>query len=145
MGVHFYFLAPTPLRDRKRLKRFLHWLCESESRSIDTLTIIFCSDDYLLNINKQYLNHDYFTDIITFDLMNTSGVPIVGEIYISIDRVRENAGRFGISIASELHRVLFHGLLHLCDYKDKKQSDKALMTNKENHYLHHYLDVPRGS
>ncbi len=145
MGVHFYFLASTPLKGRKDLKKFITWLAENEGHSIESLSIIFCSDEYLLEINKQYLNHNYFTDIITFDLAGTPALPIIGEIYISIDRVKENATQFETPVSVELHRVIFHGLLHLCGYTDKKKSDKALMTEKENFYLNAYLNVPRGA
>ncbi len=145
MGVHFYFLASTPLNGRKDLKKFITWLAENEGHSTESLSIIFCSDEYLLDINKQYLNHNYFTDIITFDLADMPGFPLVGEIYISVDRVKENANEFKTAVSVELHRVIFHGILHLCGYKDKKKSDKALMTEKENFYLNAYLNVPRGA
>ena len=105
-------------------------------RPIHSLNIIFCSDDYLLSINQQYLNHDYFTDIITFDLSEQNEV--TADIYISIDRVRENAKALGVSIKNELHRVVFHGALHLCGYKDKKPAEIKIMRAKEEGLLSRY-------
>ena len=103
------------------------------------LNYVFCTDNYLLSINQQFLNHDTLTDIITFDL----GEPeehnqITGEIYISVDRVRENAVKFGVTAEDELHRVIFHGMLHLCGFKDKKKQDSAIMRAKEEECLTGY-------
>lgn len=103
------------------------------------LQYIFCSDDYLLQINRQFLHHDYYTDIITFDLTEESH-PINAEIYISVDRVRDNAREFGNSLRTELHRVIFHGSLHLCGYKDKNPREQELMRQMEEKYLKLYLD-----
>lgn len=103
------------------------------------LQYIFCSDDYLLQINRQFLHHDYYTDIITFDLTEES-YPINAEIYISVDRVRDNAREFGNSLRRELHRVIFHGALHLCGYKDKNPREQELMRQMEEKYLKLYLD-----
>jgi len=105
---------------------------ESEAKDLESLNIIFCSDDFLLNINQEYLNHDYYTDIITFDY---SSDKVEGELYISIDRVRENAKDLGISFNHELHRVIIHGVLHLCGYKDKSEEEEKLMRLKEDTYL----------
>jgi rRNA maturation RNase YbeY len=118
---------------------FLTELASSEKTQLDRLDIIFCSDDYLLNINKSFLNHDYFTDIITFDLTPPKTSAIIGEIYISVDRIISNAQDFNTSIKEECHRVIFHGLLHLCGYKDKKKEEKSRMTKKENEYLSKYF------
>ena len=107
------------------------------------LQYIFCSDDRLLEINKQFLNHDYYTDIITFNLSGANQ-PINAEIYISVDRVRENAGDFNSSVPMELHRVIFHGALHLCGYKDKTRKDQTEMRKMEDKYLEMY-SVPRGN
>lgn len=101
---------------------------------IGELNFIFCSDEYLLDINKQYLNHDTFTDIVTFDSSDDEDV-ISGDIFISVERIQENAQKFAVSEADELHRVIIHGVLHLCGYLDKKPADKQLMTEKEDHYL----------
>ena len=105
---------------------------------MDEIHYIFCSDDYLLEINRQYLQHDYYTDIITFGLSNP-GQPINAEIYISVDRVKDNALEFKTSLKRELHRVIFHGALHLCGYKDKKKADAALMKKMEENYLNRYF------
>jgi probable rRNA maturation factor len=97
---------------------------------------IFCSDHYLLQINKQFLQHDYFTDIITFDLSVTD--VIEAEIYISVDRVRDNASTLKVSFEDEILRVIIHGALHLCGYKDKKKSEIEKMRNREGHYMRLY-------
>ena len=110
---------------------------------MQSINYIFCSDDYLLELNKQYLNHNTLTDIITFEL-NAPGEPILSDIFISIDRVKENAKTLEIPFKQELHRVIFHGALHLCGYKDKKKEEQKLMRRKEDEYLNHYF-VPRGT
>lgn len=102
------------------------------------MTYIFCSDEYLLNINKAHLQHDYYTDIITFDL-SVSKSETIGEIYISIDRVRDNAANLKVSIKEELHRVIFHGALHLCGYKDKTPKHEKEMRRAEDKYLSMYF------
>ncbi|TYR34504.1 rRNA maturation RNase YbeY [Sphingobacterium phlebotomi] len=101
---------------------------------IGELNFILCSDAYLLEINKQYLDHDTYTDIVTFDSSEEDNV-IAGDIFISVERTAENALKFGVSERDELHRVIIHGVLHLCGYLDKKKEDKELMTAKENEYL----------
>ena len=124
--------------DRSRLKTFLPSLFKSEKQQLAELQYIFCSDDYLLGINKQYLKHNYYTDIITFDL-SEPGQAINAEIYISVDRVRENARSFGNTLRNELHRVIFHGALHLCGYRDKSQQEETLMRKMEDQYLTLYF------
>src|ERR1700749_3604704 len=120
MAIHFFFQKPVAsLKQRNQLKRFLLTIFKKEKHSLNSLTYIFCSDDELLEINRQFLKHDYFTDIITFNLA-PKNAPIEGEVYISIDRVKDNALLLGTNIKEELHRVIFHGALHLCGYKDKK-------------------------
>ena len=104
-----------------------------EDKELGDVTIIFCSDDYLLEVNREHLNHDYYTDIITFDY---SVFPIVsGDLFISVDRVKENATDFNVSFEHELHRVIIHGFLHLCGYFDKTNEDEMLMRSKENQAL----------
>ena len=98
------------------------------------MSFVFCSDEYLLEINKQYLNHDTYTDIVTFDSSEDEDV-IAGDIFISVDRIRENASKFGVSERDEMHRVIIHGVLHLCGFMDKEKEEKDLMTAKENEYL----------
>lgn len=143
--IQFYFLKKMDLlRNRVTLKRFLTQLFKKEKRNLVRLNYIFCSDSYLLNINKRYLSHNYFTDIITFPLSDPTQ-PIIADIYISVDRVRANAVTFRSSIKQELHRVIFHGALHLCGYNDKSKSESTEIRKKENTYLSLYLDhfVPR--
>ena len=138
-AIHFHFLSACPaFTKRTAVKDFLRSLFKKEKTKLDSLNYIFCSDDYLLEINKNYLNHNYYTDIITFDL--SEGPAITGEIYISIDRVRENATQFNTSFKQELHRVIFHGALHLCGYKDKIHSDQEIMRKKEDTYLKNYFN-----
>lgn len=104
-----------------------------EDKELGDVTIIFCSDDYLLEVNREHLDHDYYTDIITFDY---SDFPIVsGDLFISVDRVKENATDFNVSFEHELHRVIIHGFLHLCGYFDKTNEDELLMRSKENQAL----------
>ena len=121
------------LLHKKNLSAWLQSAVLSEKLTTGEITILFCTDDYLLEINRQYLDHDYFTDIITFDY--TDNQMVSGDLLISIDRVRENAKTYGCSLQEELRRVMIHGVLHLCGYKDKRSVDKKLMTSKEDHYL----------
>jgi len=134
----------TSLRFRTALKNFIKKQCHKEGVKIEALQYVFCSDNYLLDINKQFLNHDYYTDIISFDLSDKKGV-LKGEVYISIDRVKDNAKTEGNLYMHELLRVIFHGALHFCGYKDKKPSDAKLMRLMEDKWLKAYLNVPRGT
>lgn len=121
--------------NRKHLKTFIEALFMAEGRKAESITYIFCSDDYILKVNRQFLQHDFYTDIITFDL-GEPGVPdVVAEIYISLDRVRENAKTFDERLIRELLRVIFHGALHLCGYRDKTKREITLMREKESEYL----------
>ena len=104
-----------------------------EGKTAGEISIIFCSDEYLLEMNQQYLHHDYYTDIITFDLGD--GTAIEGELYISVDRVKDNAINMDVPYLDELQRVIIHGILHLCGYKDKKQADQLKMRQLEDRYL----------
>ena len=133
----FYETRPFTLAERTRLKSFIETIFRKEGRVLSSLNYIFCSDKRLLEINRQYLQHDYYTDIITFDL--SADHSITGEIYISIDRVKENARTLGTSFKSELHRVIFHGALHLCGYTDKKKEDIAEMRRREDYWLKKYF------
>ena len=117
----------------QNIKALRLWIAECtfiENKSVGQLSFIFCSDDYLLKINKKYLNHDFFTDVVSFDY--TEEDRISGDIYISLDRVKENAKEFGYSLKDELHRIIIHGLLHLLGYSDKTSSLKAVMKDKED-------------
>ncbi|MBC7552951.1 MAG: rRNA maturation RNase YbeY [Taibaiella sp.] len=126
------------LKDKRKLSAFLDSLVQLHLEDIKKtrLNYIFCDDDYLLVINKQYLDHDTLTDIITFDL--SEGTTLVGEIYVSVDRVKENAKQFNVSYIDELHRVIFHGALHLCGFKDKKPEDEREMRTQEDKCLLNY-------
>jgi rRNA maturation RNase YbeY len=139
MPIQFFFLQHNvSLTKRGMLKLFIESIFESEKRKWAQLTYIFCSDEYLLEINRAHLQHDYYTDIITFDLSEKPG-QIIGEIYISTDRVRDNAASLGVSIKEELHRVIFHGALHLCGYKDKTAKDANAMRAAEDKCLLKYF------
>jgi rRNA maturation RNase YbeY len=118
---------------KKSLKEYLKSLASTEEKQLKDLSVVFTDDDYLLEVNKQYLNHDYYTDVITFDYSVDNHVS--GDIMISLPRVKENAESLKVSYEEELYRVVFHGLLHLCGYKDKTPSDEQLMRSKENIYL----------
>ena len=139
MKIKFFFNDTLiSLSNRVKLKQQLSDIFSDEGKSLSSLSYIFCTDKYLHAINLEFLGHDDYTDIITFSLAEP-GASIVGEIYISTDRIRENAVKNKVTINNELHRVLFHGALHLCGYKDKTKNDKAIMTSKEDYYLSQYF------
>lgn len=131
--INFHFQVPCTLRERKRLRAKVVSVFKKHKVSLESLNIIFCSDEYLLDINRTYLKHDYYTDIITFDLNGSA------EIYISVDRVRENAKANHATFTHELHRIIFHGVLHLCGFKDKTATAKSEMTRQENRLLAQYF------
>ena len=115
---------------------FMLWpskVCKSERKDLGDLSLVFTSDNYLLKMNKEHLNHDYYTDIITFDYTE-EGV-VSGDLFISFERVNDNADKLNVSRETELNRVVVHGVLHLIGYEDKLVSESALMREKENHYL----------
>lgn len=116
-----------------QIANWLKSVCQQEGKTLQEISIIFCSDDYLLKVNKKHLNHDYYTDVITFDYSEEKD--IAGDIFISIDRVNENAQSFGSNVSDELHRIIVHGTLHLLGYTDQTASDKEQMTGKEDFYL----------
>ena len=120
------------LEHQTDLVAWLEYAIQQEEFELDHIDYIFCSDEFLLNINKEHLNHDDYTDIITFPLEED---PIVGEIYISVDRVRENAKSFDTPFETELRRVMIHGILHLCGYDDHEDDDIEEIRQKENYYL----------
>ena len=124
--------VPFTLRDQTLQSEWLMNAIEEEGYDLERIDFIFCSDEYLHEINKTYLEHDEYTDIITFPLEDN---PIVGEIYISTDRVKENAASFGTSFDNELHRVMIHGVLHLCGYDDHEEEDIEDIRRKEEIYL----------
>ena len=127
------------LKNKRKLSAFLDKLVHKHLKDVKQvqLNYVFCTDDYLLEMNKQYLSHNTFTDIITFDLSESKDA-LMGEVYISVDRVRENAEKFEVSYNDELHRVLFHGALHLCGFKDKKEADQKIMRKNENSCIENY-------
>jgi len=139
--INFFWVGTRGfLPNRTELKQFIRKLFKSEETQMESLLYIFCTDQYLLDINKRYLDHDDYTDIISFDLSSDPD-RVHGEIYISLDRVRDNAKRLDVSFKEELHRVVFHGALHLCGYKDKLKSDQLRMREMEDRYLKLYLNA----
>ena len=130
----------TSLGFRTKLKSFINKQCLKEGIQIETLHYVFCSDDFVLDINKRFLNHNFYTDIISFDLSEQKG-SLIGDVYISIDRVKENAKTEGNLYTHELLRVIFHGALHFCGYKDKKPADQKTMRSMEDKWLKAYLKI----
>lgn len=126
------------LKNRRALKYFLENQTFAETQKKFWLTYVFVDDATLLEMNQTHLQHDTLTDIITFDL-SENAEEIIGEIYISVDRVKENAEKFKVNNSNELHRVIFHGALHLCGYKDKNKKDKEQMRAMENEWLAAYF------
>ncbi|MCL2329514.1 MAG: rRNA maturation RNase YbeY [Bacteroidetes bacterium] len=123
---------PSTLK-RIQCKALIQHIIASESKKpLDYINFIACSDEFLLTINKNYLQHDYYTDIITFDYSETA---IASDIYISMERVKENAKGLNVSGLQELQRIIIHGVLHLCGYEDATDEQRAVMTKKENQYL----------
>lgn len=134
-----FFLEDTTyvIKQKTKLKQWLTETIAQEGYVLSELNFILCSDDYLLRINQDFLQHDYYTDVITFD--NSEELKtILGDIFISIDRIKENATVEKVSVEAELRRIMVHGTLHLLGYKDKTKKDKALMTAKEDIYLKSY-------
>lgn len=137
--IRFYFLQRNfSLADRESLKKFIETLFRKEGQRLQSLNYIFCSDTYLLAVNQEFLQHDFYTDILTFDL-SEPGHPKNAEIYISVDRVRDNASNYDTSFKKELHRVILHGALHLCGYKDKSPSEAKKIRKMEDKYMELYF------
>lgn len=134
VSFHYADVSPITLSKKTVVKSFIELLFKGEKVGLEQLSYVFCSDEYLLDINKQFLKHDFYTDIITFGL-SAKGEAVTGEIYISIDRVKENAKNHNVNYSEELLRVIFHGALHLCGYKDKTKREITIMREKEEHYL----------
>jgi probable rRNA maturation factor len=132
--VYFFFEdVKISIRNKSVLKKFVEALFKKERTKLEYVNYIFCSDKALLAINRKYLNKDYYTDVISFDL-SEYGYPVQAEVYISSDRIRENAKLFKQPLSFELCRVIFHGALHLCGYNDKTKAEKTLMLKKEEYY-----------
>jgi rRNA maturation RNase YbeY len=139
--VHFFSHDfTTRLKNTTRLKLFIESIFKKELQTLASINYVFCSDKVILEINKKYLNHDFYTDVITFDL-STDNKAMTAEVYISIERIRDNAKKLGLTIKSELHRVLFHAALHLCGFKDKKKKEKEIMRKKEDELLAKYFNL----
>ncbi len=122
------------LKEKLLIKSFIARVFAEEGVVFKSVSYVFCTDEFLLKLNKEYLNHDTLTDILTFTLSNSS-LPVISEIYISIDRVKENAEILKVPFITELYRVMIHGVLHLCGYTDQTKSEKTIMRKKEDYYL----------
>lgn len=127
------------LKNRKQLKLFIEQIFRQESKDLKGITFIFCSDEYLLDINRQFLKHDFYTDVITFDL-SSKDQGIQAEVYLSIDRIKDNAKELNTLFIKEFHRVIFHGALHLCGFRDKNKKDIAQIRTAEDKYLQIYFE-----
>ncbi|WP_223709422.1 rRNA maturation RNase YbeY [Niabella beijingensis] len=136
--VTFSFQKAATLKERKRLKQFISLIFKENKQELDMLQYIFCGDDEILRVNRQYLEHDYYTDIITFDLREKLAEPMMADIFISVDTVRSNARLLNEPFFRELHRVIFHGALHLCGFNDKTAEEQQVMRRKEDEYLIRY-------
>lgn len=121
------------LKNRNLLKKWINDAIQNELKSSGEINYIFTSDEYLLSINKEYLSHNYFTDIITFNYCEEN--VINGDIYISVDTIKNNSARFDVTFLEELHRVMIHGVLHLVGFNDHTDEEKKVMREKENYYL----------
>lgn len=143
MGIYFYNedVAFPAIKKRSTSGWIKQVIAEKGMRSGD-ISFIFCSDSYLLDVNRKYLDHDYFTDIITFDYVE--GDVVSGDIFISVDRVIENAGLFGNRVSDELNRIIIHGVLHLLGFKDKTDEEKLFMTKEEDMCLEMLNDKRKG-
>jgi rRNA maturation RNase YbeY len=143
MAVFFHTIDIEPqLKHKLALKRWISDQVLAENRQVGTINVIFCSDAYLLEVNRTHLNHDYYTDIITFDYCQDNVVS--GDLYISYERVLENSSTFKKSLQEETHRVIIHGVMHLCGYEDKTKSDALMMRQKEETSLlkiQNYINV----
>ena len=133
-SIDFYFedIEAVSIHE-KLLASQINALINNELKEPGDVSVVFCSDTYLLEMNQKYLEHDYFTDVITFDYVE--GNLISGDLFISLDRIRDNAGRFNTAFIEELYRVVFHGVLHLVGYNDKSEEEIRVMREKENYYL----------
>ena len=131
--ISFQSVGTFSLKTEATVTKCVKALVKQELREIGDITFVFCDDNYLHKINLEFLDHDTYTDIITFDY--SVGNEIISEIYVSTDRVEENAKKYKQSFENEIHRVMIHGVLHLCGYNDKLAEEKQIMRDKENHYL----------
>lgn len=133
MPLQFYYQdVQFSLAGKNKIKAWVKQSVEAEGNLLGQVSLIFCTDAYLLEINERYLQHDFYTDIITFQYAER---PISGDLYISLDRIKENATKYHVPIMEEVLRIIIHGVLHLCGYKDKNTISKNLMRQKEDFYL----------
>lgn len=131
--ISFNYETPFSLDNEKQLSDWISNVITEENYQLEEINFIFCDDDYLHKLNVEFLKHDTLTDVISFDY--SVGKIILGDVYVSVERVAENATDYEVSMAEELERVMVHGVLHYCGYKDKTDSEAALMRDKENYYL----------
>lgn len=131
--IEYAIIGKFVLAKQKQISSWVNFVLDEEGRELGEINYIFCDDDYLLEINTKTLKHNTLTDIISFDY--SLGNVVSGDIYISYDRVRDNAAGLGINFNDELHRVMIHGVLHYCGYKDKSEDEKKLMRSREDYYL----------
>lgn len=137
--IHFHFISSTfYFPERTRLKKFILQLFRKEGYAVETVNYIFCTDAFLIELNTLYLGHNSYTDILTF-LISDKSIPVMADIYVSVERVKENAQIFNTGFLMELHRVIFHGALHICGYMDKTASQTKKMRFKEDEYLRRYF------
>ena len=127
------------LKNTGDLKQFIESIFRKEGKKLHSINYIFCSDKILLGINQEYLDHDFYTDVITFNL-SSKNEPISSDVYISIERIRDNAKKLCVSITLELHRVIFHAVLHLCGYNDKTKKDLETMRILEDELINKYFN-----
>jgi probable rRNA maturation factor len=137
--IHFHFsFLPITLSQRGRLKLFMESIFSREKKKLQEINFIFCNNKTIRKINKQYLQHDYNTDILTFPLSENDS-SVLADVFISQEQVSKNAIIFNTSFKLEIHRVLFHGILHLCGYDDKTPSGQQIMRSREDFYLRKYF------
>ena len=131
--IDYTFVGKFSLDDQDKITDWVHFVLDEEGNELGEVNYIFCDDEYLHDINVKALKHNTLTDIISFDY--TIGILVSGDIYISYNRVRENADNLSVEFKDEIHRVMVHGILHYCGYKDKEAEDKRTMRSKEDYYL----------
>ena len=134
--INYFFEEISTIAINEDISTWLEDIIVNEEKKLGKIQYIFCDDEYLLNVNREYLQHDFYTDIITFDYVK--GKKISGDIFVSLPRIKDNAVQLSTDENEELKRVLAHGILHLCGYKDKSEEEQTLMTEKENYYLSKY-------
>ena len=137
MEINYFYEDIKEFSLPSKINEWIKQTIENENKETAEINVIFCSDKYLLKMNKKHLKHDYFTDIITFDYCQ--GNLVSGDLFVSVDRVEENANKYDTDFTNELSRVIIHGVLHLIGYNDKTEKEQTIMTEKENYYLNRFL------